>query len=102
MGATAARVMFRDSGGEVIHSDLVSVSPVVLAAGRPWRTFRWHHGQVHFSGWYWAATMRRHVVYESRLELARLLLAGPFGGGYRRAALLSDGVGEREGAEPCP
>ena len=75
MGATVARVSFRDSGGEVIHSDLVSVSPVALAAGRPWRTFRWHHGQAHFSGWYWAATMRRHVVYESRLELARLLLA---------------------------
>jgi hypothetical protein len=75
MGATAALVRFRDSGGEVIHSDLASVSPAALAAGRPWRTFRWHHGQAHFSGWYWAATMRRHVVYESRLELARLLLA---------------------------
>jgi hypothetical protein len=48
---------------------------VVLAAGRPWRTFRWHRGQAHYSGWYWAATTRRHVVYESRLELARLLLA---------------------------
>ena len=75
MGATAARVRFRDSGGETIHSDLGSVSAGALAAGRPWRTFRWHHGQAHFSGWYWAATMRRHVVYESRLELARLLLA---------------------------
>ena len=75
MGATAARVRFRDSGGEAIHSDLALVSPAALAAGLPWRTFRWHHGQAHFSGWYWAATMRRHVVYESRLELARLLLA---------------------------
>jgi hypothetical protein len=75
MGRPAARVSFRDSGGEVIHSDLVSVSAVALATSRPWRTFRWHHGQAHYSGWYWAATMRRHVVYESRLELARLLLA---------------------------
>ena len=75
MGATAALVRFRDSGGEVIHSDLASVSPAALAAGRPWRTFRWHHGQAHFSGWYWSATTGRHVVYESRLELARLLLA---------------------------
>ncbi len=75
MSTIAARVRFRDSGGAVIHSDLAVVSPAVLAAGRPWRTFRWHHGQAHFSGWYWAATMRRHVVYESRLELARLLLA---------------------------
>ena len=75
MGRSAARVSFRDSGGDIIHSDLCSVSSAVLAASRPWRTFRWHHGQAHFSGWYWAATMRRHVVYESRLELARLLLA---------------------------
>lgn len=75
MGATAARVRYRDSSGEVVHSDLASVSPAALAAGRPWRAFRWHHGQAHFSGWYWAATTCRHVVYESRLELARLLLA---------------------------
>jgi hypothetical protein len=75
MSRIATWVRFRDSGGKVIHSDLVSVSAAALAAGRPWRTFRWHRGQAHFSGWYWAATTRRHVVYESRLELARLLLA---------------------------
>ncbi|MHB1771913.1 MAG: TnsA-like heteromeric transposase endonuclease subunit [Acidimicrobiales bacterium] len=66
---------FRDSAGEIIHSELGSVSATALAAGRPWRTFRWHHGQAHFSGWYWTATTGHHVVYESRLELARLLLA---------------------------
>lgn len=27
------------------------------------------------SGYFWSATMSAHVVYESRLELARLLLA---------------------------
>ena len=75
MSRFAARVSFRDSGGDVIRSELGSVSAGALAAGRPWRTFRWHHGQAHFSGWYWAATTGRHVVYESRLELARLLLA---------------------------
>lgn len=32
-------------------------------------------GQRHYSGWYWSSTMGHHVVYESRLELARLLLA---------------------------
>ncbi len=75
MSESAARVTFRDSGGEIIHSELGSVSVSALAASRPWRTFRWHHGQAHFSGWYWTATTGRHVVYESRLELARLLLA---------------------------
>lgn len=71
----ATRVRFRDSGGVVVDSDLRSVSAAALAASLPWRTFRWHRGQAHYSGWYWAATMSRHVVYESRLELARLLLA---------------------------
>ncbi|MGW3204799.1 TnsA-like heteromeric transposase endonuclease subunit [Streptomyces sp. NPDC001135] len=42
---------------------------------RPWRTFRWWHGQKHYSGTYWSSTMRDHVVYESRLELTRLLYA---------------------------
>jgi hypothetical protein len=41
----------------------------------PWRTFRWYYGQQHYSGSYWASTMSAHVVYESRLELARLLMA---------------------------
>lgn len=46
-----------------------------LARALPWRTFRWHRGQAHYSGWYWSSTMAGHVVYESRLELARLLMA---------------------------
>ncbi|AYF79278.1 TnsA-like heteromeric transposase endonuclease subunit [Nocardia yunnanensis] len=41
----------------------------------PWRTFRWRNGQRHYSGSYWAATEGRHVIYESRLELAHLLFA---------------------------
>ncbi|MFI2507904.1 TnsA-like heteromeric transposase endonuclease subunit [Streptomyces sp. NPDC018972] len=46
-----------------------------LSQAAPWRTFRWHRGQRHYSGTYWAATVSDHVIYESRLELARLLLA---------------------------
>lgn len=41
----------------------------------PWRKLRSRHGQQHLSGSYWAATTGGDVVYESRLELARLLLA---------------------------
>ncbi|WP_157910617.1 TnsA-like heteromeric transposase endonuclease subunit [Pseudofrankia sp. BMG5.36] len=41
----------------------------------PWRTFRWHRGQAHYSGLYWSAVTCGHVGYESRLELAWLLLA---------------------------
>lgn len=42
---------------------------------KPWRTFRNRHGQKHHSGYYWCATTGGHVLYESRLELARLVLA---------------------------
>jgi hypothetical protein len=41
----------------------------------PWRTFRWYFGQRHYSGTYWSATQHDHVIYESRLELAALVLA---------------------------
>jgi hypothetical protein len=68
-------VNFKDAAGVARESPLAAVAADVLAAGRPWRVFRWHRGQAHYSGWYWSATMGRHVVYESRLELARLLLA---------------------------
>lgn len=49
----------------------------VLRSGdiAPWRDFRWRHGQTHYSGLYWSSTTGGHVAYESRLELARLLLA---------------------------
>lgn len=46
-----------------------------MTEAQPWRTFRWYDGQRHYSGTYWAATEQRHVIYESRLELARLLFA---------------------------
>lgn len=68
-------VSFKDAAGKESTADLALVPASVLAAGSPWRTFRWRHGQPHYSGWYWSSTAGAHVVYESRLELARLLLA---------------------------
>lgn len=52
-----------------------AVTSVALAGAVPWRTFRWAKGQKHLSGTYWSATEASHVIYESRLELARLLYA---------------------------
>lgn len=52
-----------------------AVDPECLSCAVPWRSFRWRDGQKHYSGTYWSATNRDHVIYESRLELARLLLA---------------------------
>ncbi len=70
-----AQVSVRDAAGCVSTCELAAVEAGRLAAGRPWRVFRWRQGQAHYSGWYWSATTGGHVVYESRLELARLLLA---------------------------
>jgi len=53
--------------------DRVAVGDV--AGGLPVREFRWYKGRRHYSGWYWSATDKRLVAYESRLELARIMLA---------------------------
>lgn len=69
-----AEIRDRDTLSEVaILWDCATTDFLMLAA--PWRTFRWRNGQQHYSGTYWSATNRDHVIYESRLELARLLLA---------------------------
>jgi len=46
-----------------------------LVAGLPVREFRWYRGKRHYSGWYWSSTMGGLVAYESRLELALVMLA---------------------------
>lgn len=69
------QVSFKDQAGRICAGDLASVSAAQVAGSLPWRVFRSHKGQAHYSGWYFAATTGGHVVYESRLELARLLLA---------------------------
>jgi hypothetical protein len=70
------KISYRDSDGGIV--DRIDPSAVVtsrLRAANPWRTFRSHRGQPHYSGTYWSSTTGGHVVYESRLELARLILA---------------------------
>ncbi|MET7622496.1 hypothetical protein [Streptomyces sp. NPDC005408] len=64
-------------GDETVVEDLEwpSVPLGLLREARPWRTFRWYKGQQHYSGTYWSATVGDHVIYESRLELGRLLFA---------------------------
>lgn len=69
----SAVVSFRTSGRVFEAEPWRSISSARLAAAAPWRVFRWYQGQKHYSGTYWSSTMRDHVIYESRLELARLL-----------------------------
>jgi hypothetical protein len=47
-----------------------------FAGSVPWRQVRSVHGQAHYSGSYSSVTTGGHVVYESRVELARLLPSG--------------------------
>jgi hypothetical protein len=75
MSAELATVSFRTASGVTEDEFWTGVGSAVLSNTVPWRTFRWYKGQRHYSGVYWSATMRDHVVYESRLELARLIFA---------------------------
>src|SRR6476660_1287266 len=65
----------RGSDGVVLDGSTHDVTPALFQDVLPRRTFRWHYGQRHYSGSYWASTTSAHVIYESRLELARLLVA---------------------------
>lgn len=65
----------RLGSGEAEARSAGQVSDTALLEAVPWRTFRFYQGQRHYSGKYWAATERGHVIYESRLELSSLLLA---------------------------
>jgi hypothetical protein len=75
MSAELATVSFRTECGVAEDESWTVVDSDVLSKTVPWRTFRWYKGQRHYSGVYWSATMRGHVIYESRLELARLIFA---------------------------
>jgi hypothetical protein len=69
-------VSLRGEDGVVREGKWAAGAPDLgIARTVPWRTFRWRHGQRHYSGTYWSSVMSGHVIYESRLELTRLLYA---------------------------
>jgi TnsA endonuclease-like protein len=68
-------VSLRMADGSVVHRPLRDVRASYVTAASPWRTARSVRGQRHHPGYYWCATSGGHVIYESRLELARLMLA---------------------------
>ena len=70
-----AVISYRPAAGEERTLPTRRAVPNALYEAAPWRTFRWYFGQRHYSGTYWSATQRDHVIYESRLELAALLFA---------------------------
>ena len=66
---------YRRADGEFAETTLNLLVPDEVIGGLPVREFRWYQGRRHYSGWYWSSTTGRHIAYESRLELARLMLA---------------------------
>jgi hypothetical protein len=75
VSAELATVSFRTESGVDEDEPWTAVDGARLSSTVPWRTFRWYAGQKHYSCSYWSAVMRDHVIYESRLELSRLLFA---------------------------
>ena len=65
----------RMADGSELHWPLRDVRARQVITAVPWRSARSARGQAHFPGYYWSATTSGHVIYESQLELARLLIA---------------------------
>lgn len=61
--AAAAPVSYRraDDLSDVTR-EWTAVGIDQLIAAAPWRTFRWHRGQKHYSGTYWSSTVGGHVI----------------------------------------
>ncbi|WP_030609460.1 TnsA-like heteromeric transposase endonuclease subunit [Streptomyces fulvoviolaceus] len=59
---------------ERLRRPLLDCVSVRFEDARPVRPFRWPPGGRYFPGWYWAATTRQHVGFESWLERDRLVL----------------------------
>lgn len=63
---------FVDGVGGKRRAALSGCSTVRFEDVAPVREFRWSRRLGHFPGWWWAATTRRHVGYESWLEREHL------------------------------
>jgi hypothetical protein len=71
-----ATVSIRHDFDDTVETIDWELAPATLPkTTAPWRTFRWRYGQRHYSGCYWCATQRDHVIYESRLERTKLIYA---------------------------
>jgi hypothetical protein len=73
--AGRVRVRCRRDDGQFADTALDRLAADDAAAGLPVREFRSYEGRQHYSGWYWSSTLTGLLVYESRLELAQIMLA---------------------------
>jgi TnsA endonuclease N terminal len=68
-------VKYKGRANQVVEMPWREVDLNAVIEGQPWRRFPWYLGQRNYSGSYWSATERTTVGYESRLELAHLIIA---------------------------
>jgi hypothetical protein len=73
--STNVEVRWRPEDGDEVAGSFHEFDANLLKSSVPWRVFRWRKGQRHYSGSYWSSTMDAHIIYESRLELSRLIFA---------------------------
>jgi hypothetical protein len=66
MSSELATVSFRTESGVTEDEPWPLVDSAALSSAAPWRTFRWYHGQRHYSGFYRSATMRDHASWRHR------------------------------------
>lgn len=70
-----ASVSYQDGSGAIVETTLDAAVADRVVTGMPVRRIRSHARQRNYCGWFWSTTTGGHLVYESRLELDRLLLA---------------------------
>ena len=59
-----ALVTLRDNDSlSEFSMDWASATAEAFSGASPLRTFKWYDGQEHYSGTYWSATNRDHVIY---------------------------------------
>lgn len=75
MRTSDVEVRYRGGSRDDVVTTLDAVDARQVAAGPPVRDFPVYVGRKNYSGYFWSATMGRHVVYESLLEQSWLWLA---------------------------
>ena len=68
-------VRYGQDSGVLVATTLAAVDRHRRSRGLPIRKVRSHPRRRHYSGMFWSAPNRAHVLYESRLEPNRLWLA---------------------------
>lgn len=93
------RYTLRFDGNDLERGKLADLEARHVFDAEPRRTFRWHRGQRHYPGRYWSATTEGFVGYESRLELAALLLEDFDDRAVRIASQPFELIADRDGIE---